>query len=836
MKQGGRDMVPVVHKNGNYTVKKDNFVALEGAKVSALSLLLQGKLDVYVSSPKKEFPATFEDLQQKSYRLFGLDHNIFIGASDLLGNGTNSLTITAADDCSLYAYVVDNGRNLLEIIHNHKDYGAYVLNSVCNLISNLENSFRKLSKYCLMVESIFINLCAYYMAIVEKYQLKPIDDGIIARTGNTELAACKNNDIIVPVYFSKQFVESAEPSTIDSFCEAPEIRDKIEYYIHLFNIPAEPKKAFFAQDRLITERHIIDASVCLEHVIAKLHTAVTRMENALEHIYSDNNENCYKAFLKAASDMRDNALDYTPALGAANYICDKLKEISTFIEFEYRHRLGVDFEYLDHLHKEFTASLKSSQSNGNSSLSYSVEAESCYTLPEELIDSAAKILKYAEISEEKEINFMMNLTAFRNLKDRLSADESSRAIRNALTDLYFEIYHNVFRKASKEQNCPRLIKMFLDYGYMDEKLLDYNQIMSIYKLAGTKHETGIANVYFMSEWLDKIYRMEKDPSLNNLGNDYYDTFRELKRQGRLSDKDKAAYENDAEGRLSFEINNMLRLNHRLCHGQISLYFPILHRDMAPYDPERSIVSPEIIYEKLGRILEIDYSAFHREIHYQAPSEGIEKEIVMMQVIPDFILVPVYGTRAMMWQEISGRRRDTAGRFILPVFTDENLDDMLIKLVGNFRWELCRTMMGPAWNNINYSSLTSEYADYIQFYKKNRELSEEAKERIKSLMAKYHNKLRDIFTSDYELWINNESKGNPRMNKVARGIFFKYCPFSREIRDRLENQPIYADLIKQMNIQRAKNVRELGNRYKRYITANGALNPVLQHNLEFFRDT
>lgn len=828
-------MVPVVHKSGSYTVEKDNFAALEGSKVDALSLLLQGKLDVYVSSPKKEFPATFEDLQQKSYRLFGLEHNIFIGASDLLCDNTSSLTITAAEDCSLYAYVTEKEQNLMDIIHNHKDYGAYVLNSICNLIFNLENSYQKLSRYSLMIESLFINLCAYYMAIVEEYSLKPVD-GIITQTGNSELSACKNNDILVPVYFSKQFVESAEPNTIDSFCEAPEVKDKIEYYIHLYNIPAEPKKSFFAADRLITERHIMDASECIRHVIAKLHKAISRMEETLERIYADNDENCYKAFLKAAAEMRDNALDYTPALGAANYICDKLKEISAFIEFEYKHQLGVDFKYLDHLHKDFTASLKSLQNDNSSSLPGTVETQSCYTLPEELIDSAAKILKFAEMSEEKEINFMMNLTAFRNLKDRLSTDESARTIRNALTDLYFEIYHNVFRKASKTQNCPRLIKMFLDYGYMDEKLLDYDQIMSIYKLAGTQHETGIANVYFMSEWLDKIYCMEKEPSINNLGNNYNDTFRELKKQGKLSDKDKAAYENDAEGRLSFEINNMLRLNHRLCHGQIALYFPILHKDMAPYDPERSIVSPEIICEKLGKMLEIDYSIFHREIHYQEPSEGIEKEIVMMQVMPDFILVPVYGTRAMMWQEISGRRRDTAGRFILPVFTDENLDDMLIKLVGNFRWELCRTMMGTAWNNISYSSLTSEYADYIQFYKKNRDLSEEAKERIKSLTAKYHNKLRDIFTSDYELWINNESKGNPRMNKVARSIFFKHCPFTKAVRDRLENQPIYSDLIKQMNIQRSKNIRELENRYKRYITANGTLNPVLQRNLEFFRDT
>ncbi|MGI6669903.1 MAG: hypothetical protein ACOX4M_11340 [Acetivibrionales bacterium] len=203
----------------------------------------------------------------------------------------------------------------------------------------------------------------------------------------------------------------------------------------------------------------------------------------------------------------------------------------------------------------------------------------------------------------------------------------------------------------------------------------------------------------------------------------------------MTEKDKLAYDRDNEGRLAFEINNMFRSNHKLCHGQIALYFPILHKDMAPYDPIRSYVNPSSIQEKLDNLLKIDYSAFHREIHYRNPEKGIEKEIISIKVIPDIILVPIYGTRAMMWQEIAGRLRNSPGRFILPVFTDENLDDMIVKLVGNFRWELCRTMMGTSWNNIAHPSLTSEYADYIQFYRKNRELSRRSKAKNQGIMFK-----------------------------------------------------------------------------------------------------
>lgn len=152
---------------------------------------------------------------------------------------------------------------------------------------------------------------------------------------------------------------------------------------------------------------------------------------------------------------------------------------------------------------------------------------------------------------------------------------------------------------------------------------------------------------------------------------------------------------------------------KLCQGQISLYFPILHRDMAPRNPIRSHVTPALVKEKLNRILEIDYSAFHREINYRDPSKGIEKELVMM--------------------------------------------------------------------------------------------------------------------------LNNEAKGNPRLNKVSRGILFKHCPFSKGIREQLERQPMYIDMITQMKNLRAKQARELENHYKHYLKANGTLDTILENNLEFYRD-
>ena len=75
---------------------------------------------------------------------------------------------------------------------------------------------------------------------------------------------------------------------------------------------------------------------------------------------------------------------------------------------------------------------------------------------------------------------------------------------------------------------------------------------------------------------------------------------------------------------------------------------------------------------------------------------------------------------------------------------------MIQLCGRFRWELCRTMQGTSWNNIQIKSLTSEYSDYIQFYRKNRDLSEDKKEKLKMQIQKCRNNTREVFVTDLSL--------------------------------------------------------------------------------------
>lgn len=91
-------------------------------------------------------------------------------------------------------------------------------------------------------------------------------------------------------------------------------------------------------------------------------------------------------------------------------------------------------------------------------------------------------------------------------------------------------------------------------------------------------------------------------------------------------------------------------------------------------------------------------------------------------------MPNVGSRGIMWQDISEKKRDTPARFVLSAFFNGNLENSLINMAAVYRWEICRTVQGNYWNDVREHSLTSEYCDYVQFYRKNKDLTEEAKEK------------------------------------------------------------------------------------------------------------
>jgi hypothetical protein len=239
-----------------------------------------------------------------------------------------------------------------------------------------------------------------------------------------------------------------------------------------------------------------------------------------------------------------------------------------------------------------------------------------------------------------------------------------------------------------------------------------------------------------------------------------------------------------------------------------------------------------VAEATDKLRKIDYSAYYRETSYSSPEHGVKKEFIQTEVLPDVVLMPNVGSRGAMWQEYWGNYRNTPARFFVSIFCSENLEDVIIRMTGEFRWELCRRIQGARWNDITEKSLTSEYSDYAQFYRKNSDLSTEAKEKVKLNLQRCKNSFKELFVREYMVWIKFEAAGSARLNKVSRNILYNYCTFSPEVREVLKTNPMFKDIMERYNNRKLKKIKSVDLLFAKILKEGGEITPELQAHRDF----
>ncbi len=424
----------------------------------------------------------------------------------------------------------------------------------------------------------------------------------------------------------------------------------------------------------------------------------------------------------------------------------------------------------------------------------------------DLYDILLQLCNYAEYPKDKYDILNKYMLTFINMPDKYSKETDARIFRKSLIEVYYQLYEDVFLKYASSGVKNILVKLFLDYGLMDERLVTDIQIQELLNLAPI-HKDAHCKVYRMSDWLMKIYKGEAIPSKNEFDQEYSDYVREKKKNEALSPAEERKLLEDNTLKVKYEIQNMLKYNCRLLNGNLLAFYPMLHIDAFEKNIEALVVTSEAIADAVNTWKQYDYSIFYREMMYSNPENKIDKEVIQKEIYPIFILFPVVGVNGVMWQDISGKRSNSNGRFFLPALFDGNLPDTMLTLLGRFRWELCKTLQGVSWNNIQVPSLTSEFIDYIQFYKKNKELTADKKDAIKTQLSKCHNNMRDFFVYDYTIWLKYEATGAMRLNKFSRKMLATYCPLSLAYREKLAAQPIYEEAMKRFNLNRLKKLKE-----------------------------
>ncbi|MBO5093965.1 MAG: hypothetical protein J6C33_06365, partial [Lachnospiraceae bacterium] len=421
-------------------------------------------------------------------------------------------------------------------------------------------------------------------------------------------------------------------------------------------------------------------------------------------------------------------------------------------------------------------------------------------IPAQLVDAAGTILTYGGCDEELSKRFCSEIAAFRAMPDRNSTDDRDRAKRNALTNDFYAVYKKVFEASLKDDDLPAAVKLFLTFGFVDAGLAGAANSAYLLSIIDHYHGAPEEGIFTFYEWLCAIYNGDREPSRNEFDLDYGAYLREQKNAGKISPQQEKQMLSSKIDRVYFELENVFPLVNKMTFGRISTFCPVLSDHNLLKALSDTIVTPHRITSAINMIRSIDFSAYCRETTFADESRGIVREYLDIEVLPDVILMPNAGVRGAMWQEIEGKRRTTPSRMMLSAIALESVSQLLIRMTGEFRWEMCKRIQGAYWNNIAERSLTSEYMDYAQFYKKNHDLSPDAKEKIKLSLQKAKNSIKEMFVRDYVIWIVYEGKGSPHLNKIARTILFTYCPFSSKVREKLRQHPLYKDMLERYQLQ------------------------------------
>lgn len=740
-------------------VQKGTVIYAEGEPIRYVCVVLKGYVELY----------------NEGSRII-LGNGCFLGVQDLyMGKALSSCA--AVEDTVIYAFPADGVSTVDRLLGMKKDYRGLLMYSAVRIINSLYRTRLEFKKQAEISFAWITNTYRDYISFTTQGNLGTLHQPEIEKLAPIDIA-----------------------SLVDP--------KKLGFYLESALVPVDVMKSFYGYGAGIALFPLEQASGVLAELVLECNDAAEYLESLLEHIVGEDGASGFFQSLVGLALKTSGGGTEKTAGKWVDECMEQINALENLIEKKTGRTPCVNREKIEKL---YVALL-----NGDHPEEISQEETASAERLSELADSLDQIIKYSGFDEEKAEKFKALIAEFEASKNRMGGEDNVRALRRGISSLFYELYEVTFVRAYKKFDLPMAVELFLNYGYVSEKLLDKSTLNFLISRIETKFTGTYGNggrVYTIREWLETVYIGDREPSKSEMDEDFTEYVRNMRKSSQITEAQEKQLLLNQKEKLHYEIRNMFQSNNRIVNGQISSFVPVLHQEMIMQDLEKTALTLEKIDSMIMRIRHIDYSVFYRDVLYSRPDKGIDKIYIMKEYYPDIILMPTVGSRGSMWQECSGKRRESHGRFIFPAFLEEDLESVMVRILGRYRWELCRFLQGGSWNNIKYRSLTSEYCDYLQFYRKNHDLSEEKKEKLKLQIQKGKNNSREIFAMDYELWVRNESSGAIRLNKTARDILAMYCPFSKPVRQKLAGQPIFEEALAKPERERAKNAHELDMRIR-----------------------
>ena len=218
--------------------------------------------------------------------------------------------------------------------------------------------------------------------------------------------------------------------------------------------------------------------------------------------------------------------------------------------------------------------------------------------------------------------------------------------------------------------------------------------------------------------------------------------------------------------LSAEFDTVRQMAKMTC-GRQGNHFPVLTREYF-HSTQREIGTRENVLETLRWIESVDVEAFCRVYKSQ-----------LNRIPPFVILIPSYGDTGFCWEPFDRYNRVTSrGRIAVPMYA-KSLKVAVLTAVADLRWQVAKEKASYYWME---EGLTGNYYQWYQ-------------------AKKLKGDLKDYFINDYLLWMLKESEGIQKLDKEVRGIFWRYMPFSKEVKEKLKPRALVYQELCQRDLNR-----------------------------------
>jgi len=232
---------------------------------------------------------------------------------------------------------------------------------------------------------------------------------------------------------------------------------------------------------------------------------------------------------------------------------------------------------------------------------------------------------------------------------------------------------------------------------------------------------------------------------------------------------------EAEGGASITVDvgaidtefDTIRQMAKMTVGRQGNHFPVLTSEYYHCGPN-DIATRENVITLLSRIESIDAEAFCRV--YKSK---------LNRIAPYVLLIPTYGDTGFCWEPFDRFNRATSrGRIIVPMYP-RNLYYAVLTAVADLRWQVAKEKASFYWME---EGLTGHYYQWFQ-------------------ASKLKGDIKEYFIRDYILWMTKEAEGIQKLEKDVRGTFWRYMPFTREVKEKLKLRSFIYQELYQRDVNR-----------------------------------